>query len=77
MARQRVRPLLLLKKKSAMFQRVGRNTYALANRTQSTTLGTIRVVAGWTGLANCAVAVQAVTHEGETVTHEGEVVTHG
>ena len=30
--KQRIRPLLLFKKRNAFFQRISQNTYALANR---------------------------------------------
>ncbi len=54
MARQRIRPILLFRRRSARFQRVGRNTYKLANRLMDDTLfGGIKIVAGWTGLENC------------------------
>lgn len=46
MGRQRIRPLLLFKKKTGMFQRVRANLWALPNRLQSTTLGQIRAVSG-------------------------------
>jgi hypothetical protein len=35
MIKQRIRPLLLLKKPTAFFQRVGRRTFALNNRRKS------------------------------------------
>lgn len=52
--RQMVRPLLLFKKHNAFFQRITPGIYALANRTQSTTFGSVRAIAGWTGNENCA-----------------------
>ena len=56
--RQRVRPLLLFKKRSAFYQRVRPNLYAMNNRLMDETLfGGVRPIRGWTGLENCAPAV--------------------
>ena len=80
MAKQRIRPLLLLKKNSAVMQRVANHTFALQNKLTaiggSGGGGSLRAVAGWTGLQSCAVAVAAVTHLGAPVTSGGIPVTH-
>jgi hypothetical protein len=59
--KQRIRPLLLFKKRNALFQRVRSNTFALANRLQAEVPAdqSLRAVAGWTGLQNCYDPVQA------------------
>jgi hypothetical protein len=59
--KQRIRPLLLFKKRNALFQRVRSNTFALANKlTAIPPAETIlRAIAGWTGLQNCYVPTLA------------------
>jgi len=53
--KQRIRPLLLMRKRSAMFQRVGQHTYALANRLMDDTLfGAPKPFQGWTDGEDCA-----------------------
>ena len=50
--KQKIRPLLLFKKRSAFMQRVSSNTYALANRLMDETLfGGLRPINGYTGPA--------------------------
>lgn len=50
--KQKIRPLLLFKKRSAFMQRVGKNTYALANRLMDETLfGGLKPTSGYTGPA--------------------------
>lgn len=46
--RQKIRPLLLMKRRNALFQRVGSNTFAKSNQLMDETIfGSPRMVAGW------------------------------
>ena len=53
--KQRINRLLLFKKQLGAFQRVGRNTYAIANRLMNDSLfGAPRPIAGWSDGEDCA-----------------------